>query len=69
MTVPEHAQADAIAALVEPGDKRMRLMQEIAIVDAELKPLVKEAVRLGVTQVRIMSLTNLSKNTIKAWAA
>ena len=68
MTVPEHAQADAIAAIVDPGAERIRLMTRLAKIDGTLKPLVRNAAQVGVRPGRITELTGLSKNTIRAWS-
>lgn len=68
MTVPEHAQADAIAAIVDPGAERIRLMARLAEIDGTLKPLIRTATQVGVRQGRIIELTGLSKNTIRAWS-
>jgi len=68
MTVPEHAQADAIAAIVEPGAERIRLMARLAELEEALKPLVRTATRAGVRPSRITGLTGLSKTTIRVWS-
>ena len=68
MTVPEHAQADAVAALVDLGAERIRLMARLAEIDEALKPLVRTATGTGVRPARITELTGLSKTTIRAWS-
>lgn len=68
MTVPEHAQADAIAAIVDPGTERIRLMARLAEIEGALKPLVRTATSVGVRPSRITELTGLSKTTIRAWS-
>jgi hypothetical protein len=68
MTVPEHAQADAVAAIVGPGAERIRLTARLAELDGVLKPLIRTAAEAGVRPSRIIELTGLSKNTVRAWS-
>jgi hypothetical protein len=64
----EQQQADALAALIEPGRRRRAAVTTAADADAELHPLVVAAVRAGCSYRRIRQLTGLSLDTIGAWA-
>ena len=68
MTLPEHAQAEAVTAITDPGAERIRLMARLAEIDATLRPLVRTATKAGVRASRITELTGLSKTTIRAWS-
>lgn len=64
----EDRRAAAVRALVGPGDERMRLVNRLADLDAQLRPLVQEARAAGVTQARVVQLTGLAPNTVGKWA-
>jgi hypothetical protein len=50
------------------GQKRIKLLAELEAVEAELRPLVAEAVRMEVPYRRINELTAVSPNTARAWS-
>ncbi len=64
---PETLRAQAVEALRDPGARRLELQRQLDLVDAELKPLIKEAREVEVTLERIRELTGVALNTIRAW--
>lgn len=64
---PAELRAAAEAALKPSGARRIRLLAQLDVVDAELRPLVAGAVRAEVSQRRISALTGLSTTTIRRW--
>ena len=65
---PEERRAQAVAALMTPGEERRELLARVAELDGDLRPLVREAVAAGVPQPRIVEITGLARNTIRAWS-
>ena len=65
---PRELRADAEAALKGLGQRRIKLLAELEAVEAELRPLVAEAVRMEVPYRRINELTAVSPNTARAWS-
>ncbi|MFE0873250.1 hypothetical protein ACIP29_37600 [Streptomyces coelicoflavus] len=65
---PAELRADAEAALRVPGQRRIKLLAELEAVEAELRPLVREARRMEVPIRRVTELTAVAPNTVRAWA-
>lgn len=65
---PEEIRAQAVGALMAPGEERRTLLARVAELDETLRPLVREAVGAGVPQPRIVEITGLARNTIRAWS-
>ncbi len=65
---PEEIRAEAVAALMTPGEERRALVARVAELDAALRPLIRQAVEVGVPQPRIGEITGLARNTIRAWS-
>ncbi|MFH9894400.1 hypothetical protein ACH4OQ_38435 [Streptomyces luteogriseus] len=65
---PGQLRDDAAEALREPGRRRIELLAALEAVDAELRPLVREARRMEVPIRRITELTAVAPNTVRAWA-
>ncbi|MGW5527433.1 hypothetical protein [Streptomyces xanthochromogenes] len=53
--------------LLGPGEQRLRLVAELERVDAVLRPLVAQAVDVGVPYRRIAELTSISRATVARW--
>ncbi|MGW9262514.1 hypothetical protein ACWGRA_31275, partial [Streptomyces albidoflavus] len=49
------------------GAKRIRLLAQLEQLDAEIRPVIVEAVRMEVPYRRIRDLTGVSPNTSAAW--
>jgi hypothetical protein len=64
---PAQLRAHAEAALKPLGQKRIKLLAQLDEVEAELRPLVVEAVRMEVSYRRISELTAVAPNTATAW--
>lgn len=64
---PADLRDRATAALKEPGERRRALLAQLAEVDTELRPLVRTAVRMEVSQRQIQTLTGLSRTTVGLW--
>jgi hypothetical protein len=64
---PAQLRATAEAALIPLGKKRRRLIEQLAEIDQEMRPLIVEAVRMEVPYRRIRDLTAISPNTAAAW--
>lgn len=65
---PRELRAEAEVALKPLGQKRIKLLAQLEAVDAELRPLVVEAVRMEVPYRRINELTAVAPNTARAWS-
>ncbi|POX57446.1 hypothetical protein C3492_43540 [Streptomyces sp. Ru62] len=65
---PAELRAEAEAALKGPGQRRIKLLAELEAIDAELRPLIREARRMEVSIRRITDLTAVAPNTVRAWA-
>jgi transposase len=63
----EEAQADAIRAMLPVAKKRLAAMEQVKQLTEELRPLVEDALRAGVTTRRIRELTGLGPDTITRW--
>ncbi|MFB7957977.1 hypothetical protein [Streptomyces sp. NPDC056045] len=64
---PAQLRAKAEAALEPLGAKRIKLLAQLEALDAEIRPVVVEAVRMEVPYRRIRELTGVSPNTSAAW--
>lgn len=64
---PAQLRAEAEEALKPLGQKRIKLLAQLEEVEAELRPLVVEAVRMEVPFRRINEMTAVSPNTASAW--
>lgn len=64
---PAQLRADAETALRPLGQKRIRLLAQLDALDAELRPLVVQAVRMELPFRRINELTGVAPNTARAW--
>jgi hypothetical protein len=64
---PAQLRAQAEVALKPLGQKRIKLLAQLEEVEAELRPLVVEAVRMEVPFRRINEMTAISPNTAAAW--
>ncbi|MFB6670718.1 hypothetical protein ACFCV3_42680 [Kribbella sp. NPDC056345] len=64
---PAQLRAQAEAALKPLGAKRIRLLAQLEQLDAEIRPVIVEAVRMEVPYRRIRDLTGVSPNTSAAW--
>ncbi|MET9520470.1 hypothetical protein [Streptomyces sp. NPDC002994] len=51
-----------------PGERRRSLVQEIGKIEAQLRPVVLDAVSAGVPYRRIEELTGISRATVARWA-
>jgi DNA-directed RNA polymerase specialized sigma24 family protein len=67
-TTPEERQAAAVRSLVEPGERRQMLAQELAELEAGLRPAVLAAVSAGVPYRRLEELTGIPRATVARWA-
>ncbi|MFF3420985.1 hypothetical protein ACFYW9_41085 [Streptomyces sp. NPDC002698] len=63
---PADLRAAAERSLVAPGKKRLKAVAALKALDAELEPLVVEALRNEVSALRISELTGIHRNTIRA---
>ena len=61
---PADIRAAALGALSEPGERRRRLLAELAQVEEELRPLIARAVRAEVPHRQIQEVTGISRPTI-----
>ena len=66
---PAQMRADAEAALRGPGQRRIKLLQKLEELDAELRPIVRAARDVEVPLRRIGELTGIAPNTVRAWTA
>lgn len=64
---PAQMRAKAEADLKPLGQQRVRLLAKLEALDAELRPVLVEAVRMEVPLRRIYELTGVSPNTARAW--
>jgi hypothetical protein len=69
MTDETAAKAEAIKALEKPGSRRIKLKADMRQVDAELKPLVADALRADVPIRMVSKMTGLSLNTVLLWGS
>lgn len=65
---PEEIRAEAVSALMAPGEERRRLLARVTEIDETLRPLIRNAVEAGVPQPRIVEITGVARNTIRAWS-
>lgn len=65
---PEERRAEAVAALLGPGSRRRELMEQVAEVDSQLRPLVRAAIEASVPQMRIVEITGIARGTVRAWS-
>lgn len=65
---PAQLRATAEAALKPLGSKRIKIKNQLDEVEAELRPLVVQAVAMEVPYRRITELTGVASNTARAWA-
>lgn len=66
---PAQLRASAEAALKPLGAKRIKLLAQLDEVEAELRPLIVQAVTMEVPYRRITELTAVASNTVRKWAA
>lgn len=66
---PEEQRADVVKRLRVPGERRASLATELARLDQTIKPLVQEAVRLGIPYRRVSELAGISRATVARWVA
>lgn len=64
---PAQLRARAEEKLRPLGQRRIRLLAELESLEAELRPVVREAVRVEVSQRKISAMTALSTTTIGKW--
>lgn len=64
---PAELRAEAEAAIVPLGRRRVALLAQLDEVESELRPLVAAAVRMEVPYRRINELTAVAPNTARAW--
>ncbi|GFE24137.1 helix-turn-helix domain-containing protein [Streptomyces nigrescens] len=67
MSTPEDARAKAVRQLMEPGQERTRLAAELERLDTKLRPLILEAIKVGVPYRRVAELTGISRATVARW--
>ncbi|MGP3691755.1 hypothetical protein ACTVZO_45240 [Streptomyces sp. IBSNAI002] len=65
---PAQLRATAEAALKPLGTKRIKLLAQLEEVEAELRPLIVQAVTMEVPYRRITELTAVASNTVRKWA-
>ena len=66
---PAELRAAAEAELAPIGEKRRRLLAQLADIERELHPAVVAAVDVELPLRRIAALTGLSPNTARKWHA
>jgi len=64
---PAELRAEAEQALKPLGQRRIKLLAELEAVDAELRPVIANAVAMEVPFRRINELTAVAPNTARAW--
>jgi hypothetical protein len=64
---PAQLRARAEDQLRPLGQRRIELLGELDAIERQLRPAVREAVRVEVSQRRIKTLTGLSTTTIGKW--
>jgi hypothetical protein len=64
---PAQLRATAEVALKPLGQKRIKLLAQLEEVEAELRPVIANAVAMEVPYRRIYELTGVSPNTARAW--
>lgn len=65
---PEDRRAAAVRRLVDPGQRRRHLAEQLEQIDGVLRPVVLEAIDAGVPYRRIAELTGISRATVSRWA-
>lgn len=65
----EERRADVVRRLIAPGTKRIELIADLAEVEAIVRPLVIEAVELGLTTRRIGDLVGLTSAGVSKWVS
>jgi DNA invertase Pin-like site-specific DNA recombinase len=64
---PAQLREEAAQRLIEPGRRRRELVAQLADVDAEIRPLVMDAIAAEVSHRRIQELTGISRATLTRW--
>ena len=64
---PAQMRAEAHEALKPLGQKRIRLLAQLEELDAQLRPLVAQAVAVEVPFRAITETTAVAANTARAW--
>ncbi|MGW0172062.1 hypothetical protein ACWDWT_43970 [Streptomyces sp. NPDC003343] len=64
---PAQLRAQAEDQLRPLGQRRIELLAELEQIESQLRPVVRNAVRVEVSQRRISALTGLSTTTIGKW--
>jgi hypothetical protein len=64
---PAQLRAQAEEKVRPLGQRRIRLLTELEAVEAELRPAVRDAVRVEVSQRKLSTMTALSTTTIAKW--
>jgi hypothetical protein len=65
---PAQLRAEAEKTLKGPGQRRMKLLAQLEEIDAELRPLIREARAVELPIRRITELTAVAPNTVRAWS-
>lgn len=65
---PAQLRARAEEKLRPLGERRIQMLADLEALEAELRPVIREAVRLEVSQRRISAMTALSTTTIGKWS-
>ncbi|KAB7643569.1 hypothetical protein [Polymorphobacter fuscus] len=65
---PAELRAEAEAAIKPLGQQRIELLARLEEIERDLRPLIKEAVRMEVPYRRITELTGVAPNTARAWS-
>lgn len=64
---PAQLRAEAEEKVRPLGQRRIRLLTELEGLEAELRPVVRDAVRAEVSQRKLSAMTGLSTTTIAKW--
>lgn len=65
---PARLRAQAEEKVRPLGQRRIQLLAELEAIEAELRPVVREAVRAEVSQRKLSVMTALSTTTIAKWS-
>lgn len=65
---PAQIRAQAEAKVRPLGQRRIKLLADLEALEDELRPVVREAVRVEVSQRKLSAMTGLSTTTIGKWA-
>ena len=65
---PARLRAQAEGKVRPLGQRRIKLLADLEALEAELLPVVREAVRAEVSQRRLSAMTGLSTTTIAKWS-